>query len=259
LTHLFTHLRLRILAEVGWDKDLYTVLSIPTYFNDHQRQIFLDAAKAAKLYPCRLKNEAVSAAEGYGIEPSDSSKDIVFAVVDTREENPWISILSLEEGIYETSYDASLEELTWAEAELRVAYDSNGKLQGDLELKHTVSTPLEDEESYRWKTYDPKAEILRQRILYHFDKANVRSEVVEHVRISLCNRKGRLMISGHFHRRVASSTGYLRESVSFCCCFANVHVLFGGLHCHRRCKTFLGGVSVNFKTMCYDWHPVCPL
>jgi Fe-S protein assembly chaperone HscA len=74
------------------------VITVPAYFNDAQRQATRDAGRIAGLDVLRLVNEPTAAALAYGL---DKRKEGVIAVYDLGGGTFDISILKLQEGIFE--------------------------------------------------------------------------------------------------------------------------------------------------------------
>jgi molecular chaperone DnaK/molecular chaperone HscA len=74
------------------------VITVPAYFNDAQRQATKDAGRIAGLEVLRLVNEPTAAALAYGL---DKERDGLIAVYDFGGGTFDISILKLQEGIFE--------------------------------------------------------------------------------------------------------------------------------------------------------------
>ena len=74
------------------------VITVPAYFNDAQRQATKDAGRIAGLDVLRLVNEPTAAALAYGL---DKRQDGIVAVYDLGGGTFDISILKLQEGIFE--------------------------------------------------------------------------------------------------------------------------------------------------------------
>src|SRR6266568_3032239 len=74
------------------------VITVPAYFNDAQRQATKDAGRIAGLEVLRLVNEPTAASLAYGL---DKRKDGIVAVYDLGGGTFDISILKLQEGIFE--------------------------------------------------------------------------------------------------------------------------------------------------------------
>jgi Fe-S protein assembly chaperone HscA len=74
------------------------VITVPAYFNDAQRQATKDAGRIAGLEVLRLVNEPTAASLAYGL---DKRKEGVVAVYDLGGGTFDISILKLQEGIFE--------------------------------------------------------------------------------------------------------------------------------------------------------------
>jgi molecular chaperone DnaK len=75
-----------------------TVVTVPAYFNDSQRQATKDAGKIAGLEVLRIVNEPTAAALAYGL---DKKKDETIAVFDFGGGTFDISILEVGEGVVE--------------------------------------------------------------------------------------------------------------------------------------------------------------
>jgi molecular chaperone HscA len=90
------------------DKLKGSVITVPAYFNDAQRQSTKDAAKLAGINVLRLLNEPTAAAIAYGLETKEEG---IHAVYDLGGGTFDISILSFNRGVFEvlsTGGDSSL-------------------------------------------------------------------------------------------------------------------------------------------------------
>ena len=74
------------------------IVTVPAYFNDSQRQATRDAGKIAGLDVLRIINEPTAAALAYGL---DNRKNEIIAVYDLGGGTFDISILKLEDGLFE--------------------------------------------------------------------------------------------------------------------------------------------------------------
>ncbi len=74
------------------------VITVPAYFDDAQRQATRDAAQLAQINVLRLLNEPTAAAVAYGL---DQKKDGIIAVYDLGGGTFDISILRLQQGVFE--------------------------------------------------------------------------------------------------------------------------------------------------------------
>jgi molecular chaperone DnaK len=74
------------------------IITVPAYFNDSQRQATRDAGKIAGLEVLRIINEPTAAALAYGL---DNRKNQVIAVYDLGGGTFDVSILKLEDGLFE--------------------------------------------------------------------------------------------------------------------------------------------------------------
>jgi molecular chaperone HscA len=77
------------------------VITVPAYFNDTQRQATRDAGKLAGLDVLRIINEPTAAALAYGIGTQSSDKAEIIAVYDLGGGTFDISILQIEDGVFE--------------------------------------------------------------------------------------------------------------------------------------------------------------
>ena len=84
-------------AALGGELD-GVVITVPAYFDDAQRQATKDAARIAGLDVLRLLNEPTAAALAYGL---DKKKEGMFAVFDMGGGTFDISILRLEDGVFQ--------------------------------------------------------------------------------------------------------------------------------------------------------------
>ena len=75
-----------------------TVITVPAYFDDAQRQATKDAAKLAGLHVLRLINEPTAAAIAYGL---DKAAQGTFVVYDLGGGTLDVSILHLSKGVFE--------------------------------------------------------------------------------------------------------------------------------------------------------------
>jgi molecular chaperone HscA len=90
--------RLKTEAEKSIGSVSQAVITVPAYFDDAQRQATKDAGRLAGLEVLRLLNEPTAAAVAYGL---DKRRDGTFAVYDLGGGTFDISILRLEEGVFE--------------------------------------------------------------------------------------------------------------------------------------------------------------
>lgn len=77
------------------------VVTVPAYFNDSQRQATKDAGQIAGLNVLRVVNEPTAAALAYGLDKTGDSGDNVVAVYDLGGGTFDISILEIQNGVFE--------------------------------------------------------------------------------------------------------------------------------------------------------------
>ncbi len=153
-----------------------SVITVPAYFNDAQRQATKDAGRIAGLEVLRLVNEPTAAALAYGL---DKQKDGVIAVYDFGGGTFDISILKLHEGIFEviaTGGDTHLggddiDNLLIAIAVDDIAGDLGTNVRGNPEVVQAIrkavidaKIALSDEASARLNVALPGAEPYTREI-----------------------------------------------------------------------------------------------
>lgn len=93
-------LKARIEAELGGEVSR-AVITVPAYFNDAQRQATRDAGKLAGLDVLRIVNEPTASSLAYGIGLKDEDEGQTIAVYDLGGGTFDVSILRIEQGIFE--------------------------------------------------------------------------------------------------------------------------------------------------------------
>src|SRR5690606_29261830 len=77
------------------------VITVPAYFDDAQRQATRDAGRVAGLNVLRIINEPTAAALAYGLDKQKDGKSERIAVYDLGGGTFDISILELNQGVFE--------------------------------------------------------------------------------------------------------------------------------------------------------------
>lgn len=91
--------KMKEIAETALDKQIKNaVVTVPAYFNDAQRQATKTAGELVGLNVLRVVNEPTAAALAYGL---DKTNDGIIAVYDLGGGTFDISILDIEEGVFE--------------------------------------------------------------------------------------------------------------------------------------------------------------
>ncbi|MGB3800747.1 MAG: Fe-S protein assembly chaperone HscA [Lewinella sp.] len=93
-------LKTRIESELGTEVSR-AVITVPAYFNDAQRQATRDAGKLAGLDVLRIVNEPTASSLAYGIGLTDEDEGRTIAVYDLGGGTFDVSILRIEQGIFE--------------------------------------------------------------------------------------------------------------------------------------------------------------
>merc|ERR1711964_920421 len=92
-------------AYLGCDvKD--AVVTVPAYFNDYQRQATKDAGVISGLNVLRIINEPTAAAIAYGLDKKKGSSECNVLIFDLGGGTFDVSILTIEEGIFEVKSTA---------------------------------------------------------------------------------------------------------------------------------------------------------
>ena len=99
-SYILKHLKARIEAELGQSVEK-AVITVPAYFNDAQRQATRDAGRLAGLDVLRIVNEPTASSLAYGIGLTDDDEGQTIAVYDLGGGTFDISILRIEQGIFE--------------------------------------------------------------------------------------------------------------------------------------------------------------
>ena len=97
---ILRELKSRIEAELGTPVTR-AVITVPAYFNDAQRQATRDAGKLAGLDVLRIVNEPTASSLAYGIGLTDDDEGRTIAVYDLGGGTFDVSILRIEQGIFE--------------------------------------------------------------------------------------------------------------------------------------------------------------
>jgi len=150
------------------------VITVPSYFDDAQRQATKDAGRLAGLDVLRLLNEPTAAALAYGL---DQKKDGTFAVYDLGGGTFDVTLLLLEDGVFQvkaTGGDSALggDDMDRAVLDLLLSafkIDSERatpvqvRLLLDLSrhVKHALSTHVEVEAAHPWDEAAGKVVISR--------------------------------------------------------------------------------------------------
>lgn len=82
------------------------VVTVPAYFNDQQRQATKDAGAIAGINVMRIINEPTAAAIAYGLDKREEEGEKNVLIYDTGGGTTDVSILSIDEGIFEVKATA---------------------------------------------------------------------------------------------------------------------------------------------------------
>jgi len=99
--------KMKEVAEAFLGKDVQNaVVTVPAYFNDSQRQATKDAASIAGLNCLRIINEPTAAAIAYGLDKKGETGERNILIFDLGGGTFDVSLLTIEEGIFEVKATA---------------------------------------------------------------------------------------------------------------------------------------------------------
>lgn len=101
-------------------KVTHAVVTVPAYFNDNQRQATKDAGIIAGLNVLRVVNEPTAAAIAYGLDKASSGEERQIIVYDLGGGTFDVSLLSIEDGVFEVLATAGDTHLGGEDFDLRV-------------------------------------------------------------------------------------------------------------------------------------------
>ncbi|KUJ09506.1 HSP70-domain-containing protein, partial [Mollisia scopiformis] len=108
----------------------HAVVSVPTYFNDTQRQATKDAGKSAGLEVLRVVNEATAAGIGYELDRSNDELNIL--VYQLGFNTCDVTLMTIDRGVFEIM---SLEIMSLASAKV------SSEQYDQAVLEHVIGTP----------------------------------------------------------------------------------------------------------------------
>ncbi|PCJ23239.1 MAG: Fe-S protein assembly chaperone HscA [SAR86 cluster bacterium] len=147
-----------------------TVITVPAYFNDSQRQQTRDAARLAGLNVLRLLNEPTAAAVAYGLDSKDQGNIVIFDLGGGTFD---VSLLSLQKGVFEvlaTGGDTSLGGddfdyviADWVAAQLSSKTESEFTVNAQLlQIANAAKHQLSFDESVQLSFDDWSASLSRE-------------------------------------------------------------------------------------------------
>jgi len=99
----------------------HAVVTVPAYFNDAQRQATRDAGTIAGLEVLRIVNEPSAAAMAYGLDKKQKNGELNILVFDLGGGTFDVSVLSIEDGVFEVLSTAGDTHLGGEDFDQRVA------------------------------------------------------------------------------------------------------------------------------------------
>lgn len=149
------------------------VITVPAYFDDAQRQATKDAAKLAGLEVLRLLNEPTAAALAYGL---DSKKNGTFAVFDLGGGTFDVTVLSLDDGVFQVrstggdtalggdDMDRALAQRLLVDVGTTLANASPATLRAILDAARSLKHALTDNDTVEADIELPEGGALKVRI-----------------------------------------------------------------------------------------------
>ena len=134
---------LKVIAEEGLKEPVkHAVITVPAYFNDHERQATRRAARLAGLEPVRIVNEPTAAALAYGWTLKKSG---TIAVFDLGGGTFDLSILRLHDGVYEVLSTCGDTRLGGDDLDLAIAHAVAPEVERDwgLDAKSAISQNID--------------------------------------------------------------------------------------------------------------------
>ena len=109
------------------------VVTVPAYFNDSQRQATKDAGSIAGLNVLRIINEPTAAAIAYGLDKKGDERNVL--IFDLGGGTFDVSLLTIEEGIFEVKATAGDTHLGGEDFDNRMVDTQRRKLQAPFNLR----------------------------------------------------------------------------------------------------------------------------
>lgn len=144
------------------------VISVPAYFNDAQRQATKDAGKIAGFNVRRIINEPTAAALAYGLDRSKESNEHTVIIYDCGGGTFDVTILTLEDGVFEVKSTAGDTRLGGEDFDHRMA----GHLAEEFKRRHSVDITGNYKAQRRLKNACERA----KRVLSSATQANIEIE-----------------------------------------------------------------------------------
>ncbi|KAH9834446.1 Hsp70 protein-domain-containing protein [Rhodofomes roseus] len=135
---MLAYLKASAEADLGWGIT-HVILTVPSYYNDAQRQAVKDAATLANLTTLRVVNEPEAAAIAYGL--SEKSGESTALVVDLGGGALDVTLLGVDDGVFEILAASSNPDVGGREFDERLveyAVKKYSALLGDDLTKDTV-------------------------------------------------------------------------------------------------------------------------
>ena len=110
------------------------VVTVPAYFNDSQRQATKDAGAIAGLNVLRIINEPTATAIAYGLEKADKDKAVNVLIFDLGGGTFDVSILNIEDGIFEVLATAGDTHLGGEDFDNRIVTHLLGEVKRKLKV-----------------------------------------------------------------------------------------------------------------------------
>ena len=123
-------------------KVTHAVVTVPAYFNDAQRQATKDAGTIAGLVVLRVVNEPTAAALAYGLDKTHKGKESQIIVYDLGGGTFDVSLLSIDDGVFEVLATAGDTHLGGEDFDQRVIefFTKKYNKENDVDIRKDLKT-----------------------------------------------------------------------------------------------------------------------
>lgn len=149
------------------------VITVPAYFNEHQRRATIEAGRMAGLKVHRILNEPTAASIAYGFHEAQQEKSLL--VVDLGGGTFDVSVVEMYEGTVE------------------VRASSGDSLLGGEDFTAAMAAKVLESQGYVYERAELQDPLLVARMRYLCERAKCQLSTAEHVTVRVPNRQGELL------------------------------------------------------------------
>nr|BAN65322.1 dnaK protein [Babesia bovis] len=161
-------IKMKEIAELYLGKTVKdAVITVPAYFNDSQRQATKDAGTIAGLNVMRIINEPTAAAIAYGLDKKGSEEKNVL-IFDLGGGTFDVSILTIEDGIFEVTFDidangilnvTAMDKSTGKSEHVTITNDKGRLSTADIERMVAEAEKFKEEDEARRSCVEAKHQL----------------------------------------------------------------------------------------------------